>query len=345
MSSTRLILALLSGLLLLSGAAAAAETPSEPIQERLIAPDVIAQREFALHVANALGIKVPGNDDPARAARALAAQGIAPRAGWQPDEAVTPLTIAEIRDAIAYAASAGRLRVDPVDAVRAYEQIVAQLELPLPVEPPRYAEEGKGVKRYEGGCDASAYDYYYGGTGVPPYTYCPPPPAYVSMYLWVGTPFYWSGYYFPGYYALRYPYVIVFPHEPVRPPRFSEGVLGGAPRPAPPPPATPGGGRGFRDTPIVQGRPPVQPRAIPLPDRDPRFSEGMLGGQRSLPRTAPSIPPAGSTRIPPAPRPAVPSVPRSSAPPPGARPSSPSPAPAPAPSPGGGPGWRDVIGR
>lgn len=331
MIPTRLIAVLLAAMLL-PATASAAETSIDPEQERLIAPLVIAQSDFALHIASALGIRVPDNDDPSKAARALAARRIAPRAGWEPEAAVTPQTIAELRDAVAAAASTGRLRLDPQDAVSAYEQIVAQLGLPLPIEPPRYAEDETGVKRYEGGCDPRAYDYYYGGTGIPPYTYCPPPPAYFSMYAWIGTPFYWDGYYFPGFYTLRYPYVIVYPREPVPRPRFSEGILGGDQR-VTPTPAPPTGGPGFRDTPIVKDR--STPRAIPLPDRDPRFSEGILGGQRdSMPRTTPSAP-----RGAPGQRPPVGVTPRPQAPSPAARP------PAPAPQPGGDRGWRDVIGQ
>lgn len=320
--------------------APAAEQPVELNPEQLIAPEVLPQSEFAFHLANALAVRIPQGDDPLRAIRALAALGISPRVGWTPDAAVTPRTIAEVRDAVATAAAAGRLREDPQDAVRAFEVVTAQLGLPLPVEPPRYAGAERGVQLYEGACDARYYDDYYGGAGVPPYTYCRPPPAYFSMYAWIGTPFYWGGYYFPGYYTLRYPYVIVYP--PVRPPRFSEGILGGDRRaaPAPSPPPT-GEGPGFRDTPIVRGTRPV-PRAIPAPvDREPRISEGVLGGQRSVPRTAPSVPPSGSPSMTPPRRPAQ-SVPRSSPPPP----ARPAPTPAPAPSPGGdGPGWRDVIPR
>lgn len=322
----------------------AAETSVDTKQERLIAPVVIPQGELAFHLVNALGIRLPDNDDPLRAIRELMAHGIAPRAGWSPEAAVTPQIIAELRDAVAIAASAGRLRLDPPAAVRAFEVIVAQLELPLPIEPPRYAEGERGVKIYESACDPNAYDYYYGGTGVPPYTYCRPPPAYFSMYAWVGTPFYWDGYYFPGFYTLRYPYVIVYPQEPVRPPRFSEGVLGGD-RPATPAPTTPptGEGPGFRDTPIVRHARPI-PRAVPLPDRGPGFSEGILGGQRrTVPRTVPPVPPAGSPRLMPAPRPPIGAAPRPSTPP-SARPA-PSPSPAPAPPPGGDRGWRDAIGR
>lgn len=338
MRSILLVVALLAAMLL-PAVLRAAEGTVDPEQERLIAPLVIEQSEFALHLANALGIRVPDNDDPMRAARALAALGIAPRIGWEPEAAVTPQTIAELRAAVATAASAGRLRLDPPDAVDAFEQIVAQLGLPLP-EPPHYAQDE--VKRHEGTCDPGAYDYYYGGAGVPPYTYCPPPPAYLPMYAWVPSPFYWDGYLFTGFYTLRYPYVIVRPREPVRRPRFSEDVLGG--RPATPPPAQPAppdGGPGFRDTPIVQDRRPPS-RAIPLPDRGPRFSEGILGGQRqSVPRTAPAVPPASSPRVAPGPRPPIGAPPRPSAPPPAARP----PAPSPSPSPGGDRGWRDVIGQ
>ncbi|WP_096460889.1 hypothetical protein [Sulfurifustis variabilis] len=338
----RLIAALFAATLFLPAAVPAAEAPVDLEPQRLIAPEVIAQRDFALHLASALGVRIPDRDDPAAAVRALEERGIAPRTGWEPDEAVTPQTIAELRDAVAAAASAGRIKPDREEAVQAFEQIVAQLGLPLPIEPPRYAEDETGVRRYEGACDPGAYDDYYGSTGIPPYTYCPPPPAYFSMYAWVGSPFYWDGYYFPGFYTLRYPYVIVFPREPVPPPRFSEGVIGGARPPAATPVPPGGGGPGFRDTPIVPPSSSV-PRAIPLPDRGPRFSEGALGGQgQSVPRTAPAVPPASSPRVIPSPRPPIGATPRSS-PPPAARPS---PAPSPAPPAGGGNrGWRDVIGK
>lgn len=339
------LLALLLWAALLPLATWAAETPADAGEAPLIAPPVIEQREFAFHLAAALGVPVPESEDPLRAIRMLVPLGIMPRGGWSPEEAVTPDALAELRDAVATAAAAGRLRLDPPDALNAFERVLAQLELPLPAEPSRRAPRDTAT-REAGACpDPRVYGDYYNGAGVPPYTYCPPPPAYYPMYVWVPTPFYWQGYFFTGFYALRYPYVIVHPRVPVRPPRFSEGVLGGRPTaPVPTPPA--GAGSGFRDTPITEGVRPI-PRAVPLPrGREPRFSEGLLGGERAGPRLVPSVPPAGSTGVAPAPRPSIGARPGPSVPPPAAvPPAPPPPAPAPAPQPGGDRGWRDVLGK
>ncbi len=93
----RLIAALFAATLFLPAAVPAAEAPVDLEPQRLIAPEVIAQRDFALHLASALGVRIPDRDDPAAAVRALEERGIAPRTGWEPDEAVTPQTIAELR--------------------------------------------------------------------------------------------------------------------------------------------------------------------------------------------------------------------------------------------------------
>lgn len=341
-----IVFALLAGMLL-PAPGAAAETSYD---ERFIAPTILSQGEFALHLARSLEIPMADPAGQEEAMHALAALGIEPLDGWAAvDAPMTPQLVGELRHAVTNAAAAGRLQGDPAAALAAFTELIADLGLPLPAEqPPAYA--GDPVRRpgYATYCDRAALDYYYGAVGVPYYTYCPPPPSYYYMYSWVPSHFYWHGFFFSGFFVIRDVHVAPrFKHRPPHP-RFSDGLIGGR-RDARPPRAAPDGGKGFRD--IGIGRKPARaaprqdgPRVIPRgPDR-PRFSDGVLGGKRGSPPTV-SHPrsPASASRSPqfrqppPATRPNV-GIGSS-----GARSPRAGPPPVSTPSQGAGRGWRDVV--
>ena len=50
--------------------------------------------------------------------------------------------------------------------------------------------------------DDSVISNYYGSEGPPVITYYAPPPDYSYLYSWVPYPFWWWGWWFPGYYML-----------------------------------------------------------------------------------------------------------------------------------------------
>lgn len=351
MQSIRMIILVLAGTLLLPVPAVATQWSGH--DERLIAPAVVTQGEFALRLAHTLAIPIADDAGPEEAMQSLAALGIEPLDGWTAvDAPMTPNLVGELRHAVTNAAAAGRLQVEPAAALAAFTELIADLRLPLPYEqPPGYAEQ---PPRYSTYCDRMALDHYYGAVGPPYYTYCPPPPHYYYMYSWVPSRFYWSGIFFSGFFVLRDVHVVPrfkhvvprFKHRP-RHPRFSDGVIGKSRRDAHPPRAIPEG-KGFRDIgrkPAVVAPRPHTPRVVPRgPDR-PRFSEGILGGQRDGRATATRpLPRAGTSRSSPQWRQAAPSphpqsglnAGRARGPVAGAPPRS-------TPSPGASRGWRDVV--
>lgn len=342
-----MIILVVAGTLLLPVPAVATEWSGH--DERLIAPAVVSQGEFALRLARTLAIPIADDAGPEEAMQSLAALGIEPLDGWAAADApMTPQIVGELRHAVTNAAAAGRLQVEPAAALAAFTELVAHLGLPLPAEPPlAYTGDPVRPPGYATYCDRAALDYYYGAVGPPYYTYCPPPPSHYYLYAWVPSRFYWHGALFSGFFVIRDVHVVPrFKHRP-RHPRFSDGLIGKSRRDTHPPRALPDGGKGFRDIgrkpAVVAPRP--HPRVVPRgPDR-PRFSDGILGGQRDGRATATRpLPRAGTSRSSPQWRQAAPSprpqsglnAGRARGPVAGAHPRS-------TPSPGASRGWRDVV--
>jgi hypothetical protein len=180
--------------------------------ERLIAPSVVLQGELAVHLAQALQLPEVADEDATddTAVRALTDRGIAPAQGWMTDYPVTPQIVAELRQTITDAASAGRLDMDPESAVSAFLEVIVELGLPQPEEPaPAYADSGTPVVGYAPACDPGMLDDYYVRYGLPYYTYCSPPVAYFYLYTWVPYRFIWHDHHHHGYFILKV--VRVFP--------------------------------------------------------------------------------------------------------------------------------------
>jgi hypothetical protein len=168
-----------------------------------IAPAVVPQGEFALSLAEALALETV-EDDENDAIRALVALGIEPTAGWQADQAMTPQIVTELRADLAEAVAAGRLVMEPNAARTAFDELLAELGLPLPAEPaPAYAGGSPPVSSYGPYCDVTATHYFYGSYGLPIYSYCYPPSAYLHYYSWVPCGFRAHGHHFAGFFVLR----------------------------------------------------------------------------------------------------------------------------------------------
>jgi hypothetical protein len=168
-----------------------------------IAPAVVPQGEFAARLAEALALGI-APDDENGALHALAALGVAPAAGWQPDQAMTPQTVAELRAGLADAIDARRLVMEPDAAWTAFDELLAELGLPLPAEPvPAYAGANPPLNSYGPYCDATATHYFYGNYGLPIYSYCYPPAAYFHYYSWVPCGFRAHGHHFAGFFVFR----------------------------------------------------------------------------------------------------------------------------------------------
>ena len=84
-----------------------------------------------------------------------------------------------------------------------------ELELPIIAEvPERYTESPPPTTpEYT---EPSVIDNYYYAEGPPVVTYYPPPWDYYYMYAWVPSPFWCSGFFFPGFFILHDFHRVVF---------------------------------------------------------------------------------------------------------------------------------------
>ena len=197
------IIVLIAGTFLFPTSAVALNEPLPDEEEQTIAPSVARQGDFALRLAQSLGL--PAVEDEEGAIRALNALGIHAVDGWTADYPMTPQVVAELRDAVIATAAAGQLNMSLDAAMSAYAELVAEFGLPPPVDmAPGYAGGGGPASAYAPYCDGTALDYYYDSFGTPIYTYCRPPPAYFYLYSWVPCGFQWQGRVFTGFFILNH---------------------------------------------------------------------------------------------------------------------------------------------
>jgi len=169
----------------------ATQTPS-------IAQPLIREGDFAIKLAGAL--KVGRAQSEAEAENMLALAGITPRNGWIADYPVTPDIIGELQNAIGSAVDSGKLAMKGDEAIKVFQDLIAQQGLPVRADERQYAgSEGPAEPPPSEG-DYS--DYYY-DEGPPIVTYYAPPWDYYYMYAWVPYPFWYSGFWFPGFFCLH----------------------------------------------------------------------------------------------------------------------------------------------
>ena len=138
----------------------------------------------------------------AEAESILVSSGIVPKNGWIADYPVTPDVIGELEKAIGEAADARRLPMGKNEALKAFRTAAIQLELPIIFEvADRYAESPPPTTPQY--AEPSVINNYYDTEGPPVVTYYPPPPDYDYLYGWIPSPFWYSGFYFPGFYILH----------------------------------------------------------------------------------------------------------------------------------------------
>jgi hypothetical protein len=202
-----LIIALIAATFLFPTLARAQTDDSLAYAGQAIAPAVVPQGEFAARLAETLALDTV-EDDEDDAIRALVALGIEPAAGWQPDQAMTPQIVTELRADLAEAVAAGRLLMEPNAARTAFDELLAELGLPLPAAPAAYAGANPPLNSYGPYCDATATHYFYGSYGLPIYSYCYPPAAFFHYYSWVPCGFRAHGHHFAGFFVLRQVHVI-----------------------------------------------------------------------------------------------------------------------------------------
>lgn len=180
-----------------------------PIEQTLV-----REGDFAVRLADTLSIVKTDNE--ADAERALATAGISPKNGWISDFPVTPDVLAEIKSSVLDAAESGRIKIDKKTAEEKFAALSKDLELPITADTGA-SDRAKGyVTGEEYGTpaeyqeDQTAVNDYYYDEGPPVITYYAPPPDYAYLYAWDPYPFWWGGYWFPGYYVLHDFTIIVY---------------------------------------------------------------------------------------------------------------------------------------
>jgi hypothetical protein len=164
------------------------------------AQTLIREGDFAIKLAEALKIGQAKNE--AEAESTLASAGIAPQNGWIADYPITPDIIGELEKAVGEAADAKRLPMRKNEALKAFRTTAVELQLPIIAEvPDRYAESpSPTTSQYT---EPSVINNYYYTEGPPVVTYYPPPWDYYYLYAWVPSPFWCSGFFFPGFFILH----------------------------------------------------------------------------------------------------------------------------------------------
>lgn len=186
---------------------AAARQEEGAKQSPPIGQTLVREGDFAVQLAEVL--KIGAAKGEAEAESMLATAGIAPKNGWIADYPVTPDVIGELEKAIGEAADAKRLPMGKNEALKAFRTAAVELELPIIAEvPDRYAESpSPTTPQYT---EPSVINNYYYTEGPPVVTYYPPPPDYHYLYAWIPRPFWFSGFYFPGFYILHDFHRVVF---------------------------------------------------------------------------------------------------------------------------------------
>jgi hypothetical protein len=187
-----------SGKTIVSAASQETAKPSPPIAQTLV-----REGEFAIKLAEAL--KVGTAKSEAEAESMLASAGITPKNGWIADYPMTPDIIGELEEAVAQAADAQKLVLGKNEALRALRTVAVEQELPIIAEgtegPDPYGESlPPTTPEYT---TPSEIDNYYYAEGPPIVTYYPPPWDYYYLYAWIPSPFWYSGFYFPGFFILH----------------------------------------------------------------------------------------------------------------------------------------------
>ena len=166
-----------------------------------IAQALIREGDFATQLAE--GLKIGQAQSEAEAESLLASAGISPKNGWIADYPVTPDIIGELQSTITEAVDSGKLVLKKEEAMRVFQGLLAQQGLPVRADMESQSIGGQPPQNYPEYYEPSAIDGYYDEQGPPIVTYYPPPWDYNYLYAWVPYPFWYTGYWFPGFFVLR----------------------------------------------------------------------------------------------------------------------------------------------
>lgn len=199
--SSAAIILLSAALLLISPGPTAAQQAEGAEQVPISAP-LVREGDIAAALDAALGL---GNgQDEVGAENRLSNLTIMPKNGWVADYPVTPDIAAELQQGIIAAADAGKLPFGRDEALRRLETVLVGSGLiERPYDGSAYAgapQSGAPGYAYP---DQSALYGYYAAQGPPVVTYYAPPPDYSYLYSYVDYPFWYGGYWLPGFFILR----------------------------------------------------------------------------------------------------------------------------------------------
>ena len=178
-------------LILLPALPGAAESPPP------VASPLVREGAFAGKLAEAFGLGA-GSDEILAESR-LGELGISPRNGWIADYPVTPDIAGEIQQSIIEAADSSRLGMNREEALNIFYDV--NMSLGLAVIPD--ADDSIRRSSSENYPPAAVVNDYYSSYGPPVVTYYAPPPGYMYLYGWVPFPFWYYGFWFPGFYVLH----------------------------------------------------------------------------------------------------------------------------------------------
>jgi hypothetical protein len=173
-----------------------------------IAQTLIREGDFAVKLADAL--KIGQAQSEAEAESMLASVGITPKNGWIADYPVTPDIIGELQDSITEAVDSGKLAMKKDEAMKVFQDLIAQQGLPVRADIESQYAGVQPPQNYPDYYEPSAIDSYYYDQGPPIVTYYPPPWDYYYLYAWVPYPFWYTGFWFPGFFILHDFHRVVF---------------------------------------------------------------------------------------------------------------------------------------
>ena len=166
-----------------------------------VAPPLVREGDFAIRLESVLGVGTSG--DEVEAETRLGNVGITPRNGWIADYPVTPDVIAELQKSVGDVAKSGRLPMNKDEALKKFNSLTAEINLPVTSYTGNQAQAQAQSQIQPPSPDNTVINDFYYDQGPPVVTYYAPPPDYFYLYGWVPCPFFYFGFWFPGYYILH----------------------------------------------------------------------------------------------------------------------------------------------
>lgn len=164
-----------------------------------IAAPLVREGSLAVKLVFAFGLGT--TDDEVEAENQLAEAGVIPKNGWIADYPVTPDIIEELQISLNDATSSGKLSLSAEEALQRFNNTLSVFG--LLTSPDERAGEDQEPQEVDNYPNPAVVNNYYYNQGPPVVTYYAPPPNFFYLYAWVPFPFWWSGFWFPGFYVLH----------------------------------------------------------------------------------------------------------------------------------------------